>query len=40
MEVRCAENLQSSGANLTEWSDPIWLYPVSRLRTSVTPCTL
>jgi hypothetical protein len=26
MEVRCAENLKTSGSNLTEWSDPIWIY--------------
>lgn len=26
MEVRCAENLKTTGSNLTEWSDPIWIY--------------
>ena len=29
MEVRCAENLNTTGSNLTEWSDPIWIYQVS-----------
>ena len=37
MEVRCAENLKTSGSNLTEWSDPIWIYQVSQLLTGVTP---